>query len=47
MKMISTFLTVCGLVAAQSPQAPSPVQQSTELAAGMAAGSMPSIGLPW
>jgi outer membrane protein OmpA-like peptidoglycan-associated protein len=41
MKMISTFLTVCGLVAAQSPQAPSPVQQSIELAAGMAAGSLP------
>jgi len=41
MKMISTFLTVCGLVAAQSSQAPSPVQQSIELAAGMAAGSLP------
>ena len=31
------FLTVCGLVAAQSPQAPNPVQQST----GNAGGSMP------
>ena len=35
MKLISTFLTVCGLVAAQAPQAPNPV------AAGIAAGSMP------
>ena len=41
MKIISAFLTVCGLVAAQAPQAPNPVQQSTENAARMAAGSMP------
>ena len=41
MKIIGTFLTVCGLVAAQSPQAPNPVQQSTENAARMAAGSTP------
>jgi len=41
MKFISAFLTVCGLVAAQVPQAPKPVQQSTENAARMAAGAMP------
>jgi hypothetical protein len=41
MKFISAFLTVCGLMAAQAPQAPNPVQQSTENAARMAAGSMP------
>src|SRR5664280_1150348 len=41
MRLISAFLTVCGLVAAQSPQAPNPVQQSTENAARMAAGAMP------
>ena len=41
MKIISAFLTVCGLVAAQSSQAPNPVQQSTDNAARMAAGSMP------
>ena len=41
MKLIGTFLTVCGLVAAQSSQAPNPVQQSTENAARMAAGAMP------
>lgn len=41
MKLIGTFLTVCGLVAAQPPQAPNPVQQSTENAARMAAASMP------
>jgi outer membrane protein OmpA-like peptidoglycan-associated protein len=41
MKIISTFLAVCGLVAAQAPQAPSPVQQSTELAAGITGGSLP------
>jgi hypothetical protein len=41
MKIIGTFLTVCGLVAAQSSQAPNPVQQSTENAARMAAGAMP------
>ena len=41
MKIIGMFLTVCGLVAAQSSQAPNPVQQSTENAARMAAGAMP------
>ena len=41
MKIIGTFLTVCGLVAAQSAQAPSPVQQSTENGARMATGAMP------
>ena len=41
MKIIGTFLTVCGLVAAQAPQAPSPVQQSTQVEAGMAVGSTP------
>jgi len=41
MKIINTFLTVCGIVAAQSSQAPSPVQQSTENAARMTAGTMP------
>ncbi len=41
MKIISTFLTVCGLVAAQAPQAPSPEQHSTQIEAGMAAGSTP------
>src|ERR1041384_3064224 len=41
MKMISTFLTVCGLVAAQAPQAPNPVQQSTGNEARLASGSMP------
>jgi outer membrane protein OmpA-like peptidoglycan-associated protein len=41
MKTIYTFLTVCGLVAAQSSQAPNPVQQSTENAARMTAGAMP------
>jgi len=41
MKIISTFLTVCGLVAAQAPHAPNPVQPSTENAARMAAGAMP------
>jgi outer membrane protein OmpA-like peptidoglycan-associated protein len=41
MKIIGTFLTVCGLVAAQSSQAPNPVQQSTENAARMASGAMP------
>ncbi len=34
MKIISTFLTVCGLVAAQSSQAPSPVRQSNSDAGG-------------
>jgi outer membrane protein OmpA-like peptidoglycan-associated protein len=41
MKIISTFLTVCGLLAAQAPQAPEPVQQSTENADRMAAGALP------
>ncbi|MGO9970809.1 MAG: OmpA family protein [Bryobacteraceae bacterium] len=41
MKFVGAFLTVCGLVAAQSPQAPNPVQQSTENTARMAAGAMP------
>jgi outer membrane protein OmpA-like peptidoglycan-associated protein len=41
MKFISVLLSVCGLVAAQSSQAPNPVQQSTENAARMAAGAMP------
>jgi outer membrane protein OmpA-like peptidoglycan-associated protein len=41
MKIICTFLTVCGLVAAQAPQTPDPAQQSTENAARMAAGAMP------
>ena len=41
MKFIGAFLTVCGLVAAQSAQAPNPVQQSTENEARMAAGGMP------
>jgi outer membrane protein OmpA-like peptidoglycan-associated protein len=39
MKLIISFLTVCGLVAAQPAQAPSPVQQSTGDAART--GSMP------
>ena len=41
MRLISAFLTVCGLVAAQSPQAPNAVQQSTENTDRMAAGAMP------
>jgi len=41
MKIINAFLTVCGLVAAQSSQAPSPVQQSTENVARMTAGAVP------
>jgi len=41
MKFIRAFLTVCGLVAAQAPLAPDPVQQSTENAARMAAGTTP------
>lgn len=41
MKIISTFLTVCGLLAAQASQGPNPVQQSTENATRMAAGEMP------
>jgi outer membrane protein OmpA-like peptidoglycan-associated protein len=41
MKFISAFLTVCGLVAAQAPEAPNPVRQSTGSAVRMAAGSVP------
>jgi outer membrane protein OmpA-like peptidoglycan-associated protein len=43
MKMITAFLTVCGCLAAQSPQAPNPTQRlaPTENEARMAAGSMP------
>jgi outer membrane protein OmpA-like peptidoglycan-associated protein len=41
MKFISLFLMACGVVAAQAPQAPTPVQQSTENEARMAAGAMP------
>src|SRR5438093_1033992 len=43
MKMISAFLTVCGVLAAQAPQAPNPTQQlsASENTARMAAGSMP------
>ena len=41
MKLISTFLTVCGLVVAQSAQAPNPVQQSADNTARMAAGALP------
>ncbi len=41
MKLISTFLAVCGLAAAQAPQAPNPVQAATENAARMAAGEKP------
>jgi outer membrane protein OmpA-like peptidoglycan-associated protein len=37
MKIISVFLTVCGLAAAQSPQASTTVQQSSDNAARMAA----------
>src|SRR5579862_204004 len=39
MKMISTFLTVCGLLAAQSTQAPNPTQQPNTTP--VASGSMP------
>ena len=43
MKLITAFLTVCGCLAAQSPQAPNPTQRltPTENEARMAAGSMP------
>jgi outer membrane protein OmpA-like peptidoglycan-associated protein len=41
MKIITTFLMVCGTVAAQSSQAPNPTQQSTETAAKTNAGPMP------
>src|ERR1700686_4759884 len=40
MRIIDTFLMVCGLAAAQSSQAPNPVQQSTENSR-MASGAMP------
>jgi outer membrane protein OmpA-like peptidoglycan-associated protein len=43
MKTIGAFLTVCGLLSAQAPQAPNPTQQPnvTENAARMANGSVP------
>ena len=41
MKFVGAFLTVCGLVAAQSPQAPNPLRQSAENEARMASGAMP------
>jgi outer membrane protein OmpA-like peptidoglycan-associated protein len=41
MKVISVFLTMCGMVAAQTPQVPNLVQQPTENAARIAAGAMP------
>ena len=41
MKIIGTFLMVCGLAAAQPSQAPNPVQQSTDNTSRMAAGAMP------
>ena len=43
MKLITAFLTVCGCLAAQSPQAPNPTQRlaPSENEARMAAGSMP------
>jgi len=41
MRLISAFLAVCGLVAAQPAQAPNPVQQSADNTARMAAGSTP------
>ena len=43
MKLITAFLTVCGCLAAQAPQAPNPTQRSipAENEARMAAGSMP------
>jgi len=43
MKLITAFLTVCGCLAAQAPQAPNPTQRSTitENEARVAAGSMP------
>ena len=41
--MISAFLTVCGILSAQAPQAPNPTQElnSTENSARMANGSVP------
>jgi outer membrane protein OmpA-like peptidoglycan-associated protein len=41
MKIIGMFLMVCGLVAAQSPQAANSVQPLAENASGMAAGAVP------
>ena len=41
MKIITTFLIVCGAVAAQSSQAPNPTRQSTETAARTNTGAMP------
>jgi outer membrane protein OmpA-like peptidoglycan-associated protein len=43
MKMVGAFLTVCGILTAQAPQAPNPSQQpsATENAARMANGSAP------
>ena len=41
MKIISAFLTVCGLLTAQSTQAPNPVRHLAGNEAGMTAGSMP------
>ena len=41
MKFISAFLMVCGLAAAQAPQAPDLAQPTSENAARMAAGSAP------
>ena len=47
MKLIIGLLTVCGLAAAQSAQAPSPVQLSTGNTAQTGTGSMPIYGLQW
>ena len=47
MKLIGTFLTLCGLVAAQPAQAPNPVQQSTGNAVGLAADRMPVYRIAW
>lgn len=44
MKLIIGFLTVCGLVAAQPAQAPSPVQQSTRNATRAVEGYTDSVG---
>ena len=43
MKMIGAFLTVCGILSAQAPQAPNPTQQpnATENGTTMANGSVP------
>ncbi|HXF12944.1 MAG TPA: hypothetical protein VN517_07315, partial [Terriglobales bacterium] len=43
MKTISVFLLACGILSAQAPQAPNPIQQpnSTENAARGAAESVP------